>query len=215
MMEALHDLAPDELRTLSKKTLQHYATYAESFWNSTQDHDVTQNIDALLGCIEHEPPLSILDFGCGPGRDLVSFSRLGHNAIGVDGCKVFVDMARRYTQCKVWHQNFLHLQLPVLFFDGIFANASMFHVPTQELPRVLRELYLSLKPSGVLFCSNPRGDNIEHFSAGRYCSFLEHETWRAYVIEAGFDELDYYYRPKDKPCSQQPWLATLWRRPEI
>ena len=124
-------------------------------------------------------------------------------------------MAKEQTGCDVWHQDFLNLHLPDGKFDGIFANASMFHVPTQELPRVLRELYACLKPCGVLFCSNPRGNNVEHFSAGRYCSFLDWETWRAYVIDAGFDELEHYYRPENKPRSEQPWLATLWRRPEI
>jgi len=214
-MKALRKLTLEDLRALSKTTLQHYTMHADSFWNSTQDHDVTQNIQALLGNIESEPPFSILDFGCGPGRDLLDFLRLGHNVIGIDGCKAFADMARKYASCEVWHQDFLRLELPDLFFDGIFANASIFHVPTQELPRVLRELYACLKPRGVLFCSNPRGENIEHFSAGRYCSFLDQKTWRAYVIDAGFDELEHYYRPKNKPRSEQPWLATLWRRPEI
>lgn len=214
-MKGLHKLTLKELRALSKKTLQHYTIHADSFWNSTQDHDVTQNIDALLGNIEGEPPFSILDFGCGPGRDLLNFVRLGHKVIGIDGCKVFTDMARKYARCDVWHQDFLRLELPELSFDGIFANASVFHVPTQELPRVLRELYACLKPRGVLFCSNPRGENIEHFSAGRYCSFLDRKTWRKYVMEAGFDELEHYYRPKNKLRSEQLWLATLWRRPEI
>jgi 2-polyprenyl-3-methyl-5-hydroxy-6-metoxy-1,4-benzoquinol methylase len=59
----------------------------------------------------------------------------------------------------VWHQDFLSLQLPEEYFDGVFANAALFHVPSQELPRVLKELWGTLKTNGVLFSSNPRGDN--------------------------------------------------------
>ena len=59
------------------------------------------------------------------------------------------------------------MNLPPHHFDGVFANAALFHVPGQELPRVLRELADTLKPSGVLFSSNPRGRNHEGWSGGR------------------------------------------------
>ena len=69
-------------------------------------------------------------------------------------------MARRHGY-EVWEQNFLKLNLPANRFDGIFANAALFHVPSQELPQVLLELHGSLKPRGVLFSSNPHGHNEE------------------------------------------------------
>jgi 2-polyprenyl-3-methyl-5-hydroxy-6-metoxy-1,4-benzoquinol methylase len=78
---------------------------------------------------------------------------LGHNAVGLDGSKEFVAMARSYSGCEVLHQDFLALALPQSRFDGVFANASLFHVPSQELPRVLLELSETLRPRGVLFCS--------------------------------------------------------------
>jgi hypothetical protein len=66
----------------------------------------------------------------------------------------------------VWQQDFLKLDLPAGRFDGIFANAAQFHVPSQELPRVLRQLCVALKPAGVLFSSNPRGGNEEGWNRG-------------------------------------------------
>src|SRR6202040_957906 len=105
-----------------------------------------------------------------------------------------------------WAQDFLALDLPVAHFDGIFANASLFHVPTQELPRVLAELHGTLKRGGVLFCSNPHGNDEEGWNRGRYGAFLRWETWRGYVTDAGFDELQHYYRPSGLPREQQPWL---------
>jgi SAM-dependent methyltransferase len=68
-------------------------------------------------------------------------------------------LKRAYSGCEVWQQDFLKLNLPENYFDGVFANASLFHVPSQELPRVLLELRACLKPGGVLFSSNPRGHN--------------------------------------------------------
>jgi SAM-dependent methyltransferase len=64
--------------------LEHYNRYAEEFWQGTRDHDVSQNIAALLQYIRNEPPFKILDFGCGPGRDLKTFTELGHIAIGLE-----------------------------------------------------------------------------------------------------------------------------------
>ena len=68
-------------------------------------------------------------------------------------------MARAHSGCEVWQQDFLKLELPEKYFDGVFANAALFHVPSQELPRVLLELHTTLKSGGVLFSSNPRGRN--------------------------------------------------------
>jgi SAM-dependent methyltransferase len=167
---------------------------------------------ALLQHIEGEAPFVILDFGCGPGRDLKAFADRGHVAIGLEGSARFAEMARAWSGCEVWHQDFLALDLPPARFDGIFANASLFHVPGAELPRVLRELHASLKPHGVLFASNPRGENQEGFNGERYGAYWNFETWRRFVTAAGFAEIEHYYRPAGLPRDQQPWLATVWRK---
>jgi len=197
---------------MSKMTIAYYDRMAEAYWDGTRDHDVSQNYASLLDAIENDPPYSILDLGCGPGRDLRHFRSLGHNAVGLDGSKEFVAMARSYSGCEVLHQDFLAMELPECRFDGIFANASLFHVPSQELPRVLRELHATLKPRGVLFSSNPHGHSEEGWSGGRYGAYHDLETWRRFMLGAGFVELTHYYRPDGLPREQQPWLASVWRK---
>lgn len=206
-------LGGDELTRISSQTLAHYDQRAEDFREGTRDHDVSQNIAALLRHLQAPAPCTILDFGCGPGRDLKTFTSLGHVAIGLDGSERFVEMARTETGCEVWRQDFLMLDLPPAHFDGIFANASLFHVPTRELPRVLGQLFASLKPGGVLFSSNPRGENVEGWSQGRYGAWHDLPTWRGFLLAAGFEELEHYYRPEGLPRDRQPWLATVWRKP--
>ena len=206
-------IPPQELEDLVNGTLAHYQQRAEDFRAGTRDHDVSQNIQALLRHIRATAPFTILDFGCGPGRDLKTFSQLGQLAIGLEGTPEFVAMARADSGCEVWQQDFLKLELPPERFDGIFANASLFHVPTQELPRVLRELHATLKPDGVLFSSNPRGDNEEGWNRGRYGAYHDFETWQRYLTGAGFEAIEHYYRPTGLPREQQPWLASVWRRP--
>jgi len=198
---------------IPRRTLAHYEHNADAFFAGTIDHDVSQNIDALLGAIQAPAPWTILDLGCGPGRDLKTFTALGHKAIGLDGSARFAEMARSYSGCEVWHQDFLHLDLPPAMFDGIFANASLFHVPSAELPGVLEQLYGALKPGGVLFSSNPRGDNREGWNGPRYGSYHDYDTWERYLSAAGFTPLHHYYRPAGLPREQQPWLASVWRKP--
>jgi SAM-dependent methyltransferase len=202
----------DDLARISADTLAHYEGRAAQFWEGTRDHDVRQNIEALLRHIRTEPPFRILDFGCGPGRDLAAFRALGHEPVGLEGSPTLAAMAREHSACEVLEQDFLKLDLPAGRFDGIFANASLFHVPGSELARVLGELRAALKPGGVLFASNPRGENEEGWNRGRYGAYHDLEAWRAFLVAAGFEELEHYYRPPGLPREQQPWLASVWRR---
>jgi SAM-dependent methyltransferase len=202
----------DALDTISRRTLEHYERNAQAFFAGTIDHDVSQNIAALLDAIQSDPPFTILDLGCGPGRDLKTFTSLGHRAIGLDGCANFVEMARRFSGCEVWHQDMLHLDLPPNMFDGVFANAVLFHVPSAALDKVLADLYATLKPGGVLFSSNPRGHNEEGWNGPRYGSYYDYPTWERFVTAAGFSPLHHYFRPDGLPREQQPWLASVWRK---
>ena len=208
------DMNDDEdYADITRRTLHHYDGTASRFFAGTIDHDVSQNIDALLGAIEAPAPYMLLDFGCGPGRDLKTFRTLGHRAIGLDGSERFVEMARAFSGCDVWLQNFIDLDLPDAMFDGIFANASLFHVPRELLPKVLGELHAALKPGGVLFSSNPRGHNEEGWNGPRYGVFHDYPAWERHVVGAGFIPVRHYYRPEGLPRDQQPWLASVWRKP--
>ena len=130
----------------------------------------------------------------------------------MDGSKELVALARANSGCDVFEQNFLALDLPSERFDGVFANAVLFHIPSLELPRVLGELHATLKPGGVLFSSNPRGNGEEGWNGDRYGVFYDWDTWREYVTAAGFVELTHYYRPAGLPRDQQPWLASVWQK---
>jgi len=202
---------PTDPKDIAARTIAYYEQHAEPFRAGTQSHDVSQNIAALLRHIEGHPPFRILDIGCGPGRDLKTFTSLGHIAIGLEGSAQFAAMARDSSACEVWQQDFLQLNLPDHHFDGLFANASLFHVPSAALPAVLHQLHATLKTRGVLFSSNPRGDNEEGWNGDRYGVYHNLEGWRHHLTAARFEELEHYYRPMDLPRDQQPWLATVWR----
>ena len=78
----------------------------------------------------------------------------------------------------------MNLELPAQRYDGVFANAVLFHVPSQVLPQVLLQLRACLRPGGVLFSSNPRGNGQEGWNGDRYGAFHDWPTWRALMTAA-------------------------------
>ncbi len=203
-----------DLEELEKFNIAHYEENAETFRIGTQDHDVSQNIAALLDALPTDRTLDILDFGCGPGRDLRVFKALGHRPVGLDGCKEFCKMAREQSGCPTLNQQFLKLELEENSYDGIFANASLFCIPSQELPRVLTELHSALNNDGILFSSNPRG-NAEGWQSQRYGHYMEFEASQIFLERSGFKVIEHFYRPAGKPRAEQPWLAIVSQRQNL
>ena len=203
-----------DLEEIENLTIGHYEDNAESFRIGTKDHDVSQNIAAFLGAFPKCKQLDILDFGCGPGRDLNVFKQMGHRPTGLDGSKEFCKMTQKLSKFPILHQKFLHLELEDNSFDGVFANASLFHVPSLELSRVLKEIHSALRKGGILFSSNPRG-STEGWQGQRYGHYMEFEESEIYLKKNGFKILDHYYRPSGKPKELQPWLAIVSQRQEL
>lgn len=200
-----------DIKTLTANTILHYHQSAEDFWQGTRDHDVSQNINAMCRHLP-EGEKRLLDFGCGPGRDLMTFTKMGYTAIGLDGATDLCEMARKHSGCEVWQQDFVNLTLPAKFFAGIFANATLFHTPRSELVGLLNHFHTSLVDNGVVFCSNPRGPDLEQVNELRYGNYMELEGWRTAFKTTGFEECEHYYRPPGRPRDEQPWLAMVWRK---
>ena len=178
----------------SAATIADYDAVAAAFDAGNRDHDVSQNIDALLGAIAAgragaalggaagaERPV-IVDLGCAGGRDLVALTARGCEAWGVEGSPAFCELARRAAPgCTVLVQDFVDMDLPAETFDGAFANASLFHVPSEALPDVLRRIFESLKPGGVFFASNAHGfgEDKEGWTQGRVEGGARYVCWQS------------------------------------
>lgn len=194
-------------------TIAQYQAEADGFKAGTWDHDVSQNINALLAALPNNPG-KILDLGCGPGRDLLAFKAQNQTVIGLDATPAFVEMAQA-SGCEVWQQSFLSLDLPPDSFDGIFANASLIHVPRGEMVRVLQDLWRSLILNGVLLMSMGRGDwegYTARTSGYRYVVAWEYETLAPCLEQAGFTIINHYYRPPGLPRPEQSWLVIVAKK---
>jgi SAM-dependent methyltransferase len=96
-------------------TIAEYQIIAEDYRIGTWHHDVSQNRDALIAAMNKSMG-RILDLGCGPGRDLVVFQKMGYQVTGLEATPAFVEMSKQIAGCEVWHQSFLSLELPIAVF---------------------------------------------------------------------------------------------------
>ena len=216
---------PEEVRLAAESTIADYAAVADGYARGNMDHDVSQNIEAMLNPLLTsplmQPPYDVLDVCCASGRDLVALKKLGHRPVGLDGVEAFCAMSRELSGCEVWQQSLTDLDLPESRFDAIFCNACLFHVPSAALPAMLTRLAAALRSGGVLFVSNAHGfgEDREGWTQGRtpatrsYVTWLSEETWvRTCKDATGLNLLQSYYRPPGKPRSMQPFLATVWQK---
>jgi len=192
-------------------TIAEYQLTAEDYRNGTWNHDVSQNRNALIAGMSKKQG-KILDLGCGPGRDLVAFQEMGYEVTGLDATPAFVEMAKQSAGCEVLQQSFLTLNLPSNGFDGIFANASLIHVPSAEMLGVLKHLNQALSENGILLMSMVRGDRegfSERPTGYRYVTGWEYETLEPILVAAKFQILHHYYRPTGMPIEECSWLVMV------
>ena len=198
-------------------TIAEYQLTADAYRIGTWNHDVSQNRESLIAAMQKAQG-KILDLGCGPGRDLVAFQNMGYEVTGLDATPAFVEMAKQIAGCPVLQQSFLSLNLPNHSFDGIFANASLIHVPSSEMLGVLKHLHQALIDRGILLMSMVRGDRegfSERATGSRYVTGWEYETLKSKLEEAQFQILHHYYRPVGIPIEECSWLVMVAQKIDI
>ncbi len=152
--------------------IAYYETRADRFFAETAGVDMTPLRDRFLAHLA--PRATILDAGCGSGRDARAFRELGYPVTAMEPSPRLAALAETYCGLPVerlrfqdldWHQR----------FDGIWACASLLHVPMAELPDALQRLARSLRPGGVLYASFKYGQG-ERDSGGRHFTDLDEAT---------------------------------------
>lgn len=128
----------------------YYEDNAEKFISSTRDVDMSELWTDFVQLLP--PGCSVLDAGCGSGRDSLHFLRLGFQVTAFDLSPSMVESAGTLTGLQVHQLSFQEISWENQF-DGIWANASLLHVPRQEMREVFSRLHRALGPEGILFCS--------------------------------------------------------------
>lgn len=184
-----------------------YDKNAGSFIDQTACVDMSSLYERFCGLLPKGG--SILDAGSGSGRDSLAFSRMGYEVEAFDASKEMVDATLRRAGVPTCLMSFQDIQLNRKF-DGIWACASLLHVPRIELINVLNQLSRHLHPNGVLYASFKYGDT-EREKDGRYFNDLNEELLNKHLANVESLELLEVWKTSDRrqERSSETWLNCI------
>ncbi|MDF2614473.1 MAG: SAM-dependent methyltransferase [Clostridia bacterium] len=159
----------------------YYNNNAKEFFDGTVDANMNEHYTAFLEKLPQGA--HILDAGCGSGRDSLNFKKLGYQVTAIDASDELCKLARTYIGQEVLKLRFQNITFEN-HFDGIWACASLLHVPSTELRNVIGKLAKALKPEGILFASFKYG-TFEGERNGRYFHDLTEEKAEKLFVAEG------------------------------
>ena len=158
-------------------TINYYNQNAENFIANTQNADMHPTQERFLRLLDANT--SILDFGCGSGRDTKYFLEKGYQVTATDGSAELCRLASEFTGIKVKEMLFDELDA-MNQYDGIWACSSILHLPKKELLPVIQKMCEALKDNGIIYTSFKYGD-FEGERNGRYFTDFTEKTFREYI----------------------------------
>lgn len=170
------------------QTISYYDKNAAEFCKNTIDADMSFCQDKFLKHLK--PGVAILDAGCGSGRDSVVFKQLGYHVTAMDASSEICKEAEKVLGQKVLCKTFEELDDENVY-DGIWACASLLHVPKERIAEVLSRLKYALKDGGVLYASFKYGDE-EKVVDGRLFNYYNEQSLTALMEENGFEVLELF-----------------------
>ena len=188
--------------------MNYYDENAQEFFEGTVDADMSSHHQEFLKMLDENS--CILDAGCGSGRDTKVFKSLGHNVVSIDASAEMCRIASNYTGVNIKQLRFQDINYNEIF-DGIWASASLLHVPSRELDSVLGKLKDSLKDDGVFYASFKYGD-FEGMRNERFFNDLTETEAREIFEKNDFKVLKTWITEDSRPERDEKWTNILVRK---
>lgn len=180
---------PDVSQSATDLTARFYESHAQEYFARTVGADMSALYDRFLPHVR--PGGRILDLGCGSGRDLRAFRERGFDACGIDASPTLAKLATGYSGVSCVPMRLEDLQSEAEF-DGIWACASLLHIPKRRLPSVLRRVRRALVPGGLLFASVRLGEGEATAPDGRHFAYYSLEELEDQCKKAGLHVEDHW-----------------------
>lgn len=202
-------LFPIQYCDVDEPTIRYYRENAASFFRETVGAEMSPLYDRFLPFVP--PDGHILDAGCGSGRDALFFRSLGYRVTAFDGSEKLAKLAAEYTGLDVMVLRLQDLEW-VRKFDGVWACASLLHVPAIDLADTVRRLATALKPTGILYASFKYGHG-ERERNGRLFTDLDETGFDSLVTDVGkLEKLDTWISADVRPGrGDERWFNALLR----
>ncbi len=195
---------------MKHRTLDYYNQNAEEFSKGTVNANMTVTQDRFLALLPEKA--SILDFGCGTGRDTKYFLSKGFTVFAIDGSKEMCKYASVYTGIEAKHMLFHELN-DVITYDGIWACASILHLPYEDLSNVFLKMATALKDNGILYTSFKYG-TFEGYRGERYYTDMDEEKLSHFLEKLKlFSIVEEWVSEDVRPGrSDEKWLNILLKK---
>ncbi len=193
-------------------SIEYYNQNAAEYFEHTVDIDMQESWDMFTDLLPEGG--SILDLGCGSGRDSEYFISRGFDVTAMDASEEMCDLASIHIGQDVLNLSFAEIDFKEVF-DGIWACASLLHVPGNEIENIIAKVVDSLKINGVLFMSFRYGD-FEGERNGRY--YKDYRTKSIKDLISRYENLEIIEIQKcedSREDSDETWIYALIRRIEI
>jgi SAM-dependent methyltransferase len=186
--------------------LRYYEEHAEDYVQTTAALDLSVLQTAF---VQHLPPgAKILDAGCGSGRDSAVFLRREYRVLAIDASPAIVRAAQRLgVSAKV--MTFQEMRFDAEF-DGVWACASLLHVPRSEIDDVLLRFRRALRAGGVLFITLKKGGGEGVSEDGRFFAYYELEEFSELISRVG--SWSSHIAKQTIDGKNRPWLNFLVRK---
>jgi len=188
--------------------------YEENALNYSRSTSVRSMDHALIPFSKLvKPGGAVIDLGCGSGRDLISFLRLGFKPVGLDLSKELAEIAARVSNCPVVIGDLSSLPFASASFDAAWASASLLHLRASELSPALLEVARIVRPLGIFFSSVKAGRGSFRDADGRLFTYYEENEWGGLIEDAGFAVLSLRTGVKTaEPSDKSTWISCLAKR---
>ncbi len=190
--------------------MNYYNINSRKFFDNTIEVDMKE----LYSLFENVIPSkgSILDVGCGSGRDSKYFLNKGYDIVAIEPARELAKLAS-----KVISKEVLPIKVNEITFKdqftGIWACASLLHLPFSEINEALEKLYISLKDNGILFISLKYGDNEEERNGRFFCDYTEDKFEKTAYKSIGFSLVEYAISKDKRPGREhEKWLNVILRK---
>ena len=191
-------------------TIEYYNNEANRFFESTVSVDFSKIQEQFLKYVK--PGGRILDLGCGSGRDSRAFLERGYEVVAVDGSRELAKIAGAYIGQEVIVADFREFE-PEGTFDGIWACASLLHLPKEEIAAVMRRMAAHLPEGGCFYASFKYGE-FQGERNGRYFTDMTEESFKVLLREAPGLIIEELFTSGDVRTNRESekWLNVLMRK---
>lgn len=190
--------------------VDYYDKNTDLYIKNTFYCDMSESYKIFLKYLD--PCASILDAGCGPGRDSLFFLKEGFKVSAFDNSQAMVDFASTTTGLKVDKKSFLDITYKNQF-DAVWASASLLHVSKDNMSQAFKNLYDSLKANGILYCSFKRRTN-DFKSGDREFTCFDELSIKVFINKLSlFDILELYIsNDKREDRDNELWINAILRK---